>query len=111
MGPFALTTDGTVVAAALGGRENSVCVWDVATGRALGRWSTKTAHMNSLGFAPDGKALACVETDDASDKTVARLRVPLTGKVIRDLPANVDLWGPVAFAPDGRTLAAAGSAA
>src|SRR5262249_52240064 len=95
---LAFAPDGKVLASGsnFGG---GVCLWEVATGRALQRlvvpnWAT------SVAFSPDGQRLA-----PAGD--AAWLLDASTGKELRRLQPDQYLsLGVVAFSPDGRTLAA-----
>jgi RNA polymerase sigma factor (sigma-70 family) len=61
---MAFSPDGTILAAA--GVKNTICLWQVATGRQLPTLSGHWAPIVSLDFAPDGKTLV-----SGSDDTTA----------------------------------------
>ncbi|HEY7426384.1 MAG TPA: WD40 repeat domain-containing protein, partial [Gemmataceae bacterium] len=87
--------DGKMIACAAAG--GGVCLWDAATGRKLRRIGQDT-HPPFVAFSPDGKALAC-----AFNSMGNGLYETATGRKIADLPNGV---GALAYAPDGKTLAA-----
>lgn len=70
--------------------------------------------ITGLAFAPDGKSLASANGDNT-----VRLWETGTGKLIRSMKPPIAIirsataasagWGPLAFAPDGKTIAAAGA--
>src|SRR5207249_3972592 len=67
---------------------------------AEGETELREAYSGRLGFlawTPGGE-IACVAADD----TRSRLRVPCTNQPLRIDP-DLDVYGPLAFSPDGRT--------
>jgi len=85
--------DGRLLASGSG--DNTVKLWDVATG-ALVR--TLTGH--SVAFSPDGGLLA----SGSLDNTV-KLWDVATGALARTLAGHINSVASVAFSPDGRRLA------
>ncbi len=82
--------------------ENTIIVWDVATGQALRRLDGHTGWVRSLAFSPDGTTLASGSTD----KTV-RLWDVASGRFLGALEGHTDFLGNIAFSPDSATLASA----
>jgi WD40 repeat protein len=59
-GPQAISPDGTLFAA---GADNSIRLWDVATGRELSPLRGHHGVVQSLAFFPDGKRLLSGSSD------------------------------------------------
>ena len=88
----AFSLDGRTLAS-LGGRDSTIKLWDVATGREI---ATLTGY--SVAFSPDGKTLAFGSGDDT-----IKLWDVATGREIATLTGYS-----LVFSPDGRTLASLG---
>jgi hypothetical protein len=90
---------------ATGGDDKVVRLWDPATGRQLRECTGHTQAVNSLAFSADGKLLAT-----ASKTASIRVWDPQTGKELRRFgqPMQQPRGSVLAFAPDGKTLAATG---
>lgn len=109
--PGAFSPDGKALAIFA---ENSIGVWDVATGRerlVLEGHTGYMAHVGAIAFSPDGKILASVGSD-----LEVHLRDAAGGRVVRILRAAEDPGNPIhphsggltclAFSPDGKAVAA-----
>lgn len=86
---------------ASGGEDNTVKLWDVATGRLLKTLEGHTNEIYTVAFSPDGRTLA----SGSQDHTVKLWEVG-TGRLLKTLLDQVS--GEVfivAFSPDGKTLA------
>ncbi len=99
----AFAPSGTTLASA--GRDGTVRLWDLATGRALHVWEDHRNEVNIVAFSPQGGLLA-----SGSDDGTIRL-----WRAGEDTPQEplLSAGTPVValdFSPDGRWLASAGSA-
>ncbi|MGE3803483.1 MAG: hypothetical protein AB7K24_02290 [Gemmataceae bacterium] len=95
----AFAPDGKTIASA--GRDNRVCLWDVATGKEI-RVFAHELSVESVAFSPDGKQLATASGDGVYLWSVA------TGKQLRALKGDENEVLCVAFSPDGKFLASGG---
>ena len=89
--------DAKVVASA--SNDNTVRLWDVATGTTVSTLN-HTTDVTSVSFSPDGTTLA----SGSSDGNV-RLWAVATGEHITTLEGHTDEVSTVTFSPDGSTLA------
>jgi WD40 repeat protein len=89
--------DGRVLAS--GSWDNSIKLWDAATGTELRTLKGYTVPVRSVAFSPDGRTLATAE-----NQTV-RLWDAQTGAPLRVLKGHSGWVNSVAFSPDGKTLA------
>jgi len=91
--------------ASAGARDNTIRLWDLATGKEQGVLAGHTSPVTSVSFSPDGRTLA----SGSRDNTI-RLWDLATGKEQAVLAGHTDLLtNVVSFSPDGRTLASAGA--
>jgi RNA polymerase sigma factor (sigma-70 family) len=102
---IAFAPDGKVVAT--GSLDNTVRLWDTATGKELARlgWHNGpkiVAQVISVAFSPDGKTVA----SGSNDGTV-RLWDPKTGKALHEIESGQGLVAAMAFGPEGKTLVTA----
>ncbi|MDA2913255.1 WD40 repeat domain-containing serine/threonine-protein kinase [Acidobacteriia bacterium AH_259_A11_L15] len=91
---------------ASGSGDNSVKLWDVATGRQVRVLLGHVAFVGGVAFSPDGRWLA--SAGGFKDHTVKLWEVA-TGREVRTLRGHTDTVWTVAFSPDGRWLASAGN--
>jgi hypothetical protein len=96
----AFALDGKTLASA--SWDQTVKLWDVASGQAKQTLSGHTGYVYSVAFASDGKTLASA----SSDQTV-KLWDVASGQVKQTLSGHADRVLSVAFASDGKTLASA----
>jgi WD40 repeat protein len=96
----AFSPDGKLLAT--GGRDNTIKLWEVKTGRVLRSSRTTSDGAAHITFSPDGKLLASIGSFD-SDFAVTLWNV-MTGDKLRKLEGR-SMVRAVAFSPDGKILA------
>ena len=90
----AFSPDGKTLAS--GSWDDTIKLWDVATGKETRTLAGQTAYVLSVAFSPDGKTLASGSEDDT-----IKLWDVATGKNLYTLiPFDVSSW--ISLAPDGR---------
>jgi RNA polymerase sigma factor (sigma-70 family) len=87
------------------GVDQTVRVWDVATGKELRRIDGLAGAARSLALSPDGKTLAAATGDYPKGPSDVRLYEVATGEELRRFRQE-GVTEAVAFSPDGRRLAA-----
>ncbi|MCY1045633.1 WD40 repeat domain-containing protein [Corallococcus sp. bb12-1] len=97
----AVSPDGRILAS--GCADETVHLWDVATGRELRILKGHTAQISSVAFSPDGRTLV----SSGLDMTL-RLWDVATGRELRRLGESRELILSVAFSPNGATVASGG---
>ncbi|KAL8403218.1 hypothetical protein RB594_008469 [Gaeumannomyces avenae] len=96
----AFAHDGKTVASA--SRDNTVKLWDTATGGCRATFEGHSSDVNSVAFAHDGKTVA-----SASDDKTVKLWDTATGDCRATLKGHRNWVSSVAFAHDGKTVASA----
>jgi WD40 repeat protein len=87
---------------AAGGKDKTVRVWEIRTGRKVRTLAGHTGWVTSLAFSPDSRLLA-----SASLSGHVKLWDNETGLEERTLAGHTESVNAVAFSPDGKTLATA----
>ena len=94
----AFSPDGKTLAS--GSADNTIRLWNAATGDPLKTLTEHRGTVYSVAFSPDGKTLASGSYDDT-----IRLWNAATGDPLKTLTEHRDTVLSVAFSPDGKTLA------
>ena len=86
--------------------DDTIKLWDAATGRLVRGWRGEPGTVSSLAFSPDGRTLASAHLGPSRN---VRLWDAATGRLRATLDGHTDRVRSVAFSPDGTRLATAGS--
>jgi WD40 repeat protein len=81
-----------------GSDDNTLTLWDLATGRVIRIFTGHSRRVLSVAFAPDGRTAL-----SGSDDNTLKLWDLATGQEILTFTGHSGPVGSVAFAPDGRT--------
>jgi WD40 repeat protein len=92
---------------AVGGHQRTVCLWDTATGQAVGAPLRQHDIVLSLAFHPGGKALVVGTAISISRAPTGRVWDLTTRQPVGAPMAHTDNVHRVAFSPDGRTVVTA----
>ena len=99
LGPVAISPDGEILAT--GDTNSNVRLWDAATRKPIGGFSTGNSSPVMLAFSPDGKILA----SGNADGTVLLWDVATQKQIGQPLTGHTGAVDSVAFSPGGKTLA------
>ncbi len=102
----AFSPDGKTIMSA--SADNTLLLWDVATGKNLQTLSDHKDYVYSAAFSPDGAMIVSGGGGNNEDYAV-RLWDVASGQVVRELTGNQGPVYGVAFAPDGKTVLSGGS--
>ena len=100
---IAFSPDGKVLASGAG--DNTVRIWDLATGACQATLKGHCGGIDTIAFSPDGKVLASGSWKDP----IVRLWDPATGACQATLEGHSGGIHAVAFSPDGKVLASGSS--
>jgi RNA polymerase sigma factor (sigma-70 family) len=81
-------------------------IWEVDSGKQLGKSILQGANLQASSFSADGRILAAIH-GQRSDSTI-RLWEVISGQQIRQIPLGTSWMTSLAFSPNGRTLASGG---
>jgi WD40 repeat protein len=101
----AFSPDGTTLAS--GSFDETVKLWDVASGRVLKTLTGHSCWVNSVAFSPDGTILASASGSFFNagwDKTIKLWNIA-SGRELITLEGHYSAINSVVFSPDGNTLA------
>jgi WD40 repeat protein len=99
---LAFSSDGKILAS---GGDNSIILWDMATGQQVGRLSDGFSGINSMAFSPDSKTLV----SGYGDQSIRLWDVATQQMIGQPLHGHTDQVNSVVFSPDGQTLASGAS--
>ncbi|MBE8994570.1 serine/threonine-protein kinase [Microcystis aeruginosa] len=85
---------------ASGGSDNTIKIWEVATGKELRTLTGHSRGVESVVYSPDGRYLASGSSDDT-----IKIWEVATGKELRTLTGHSGSVWSVVYSPDGRYLA------
>jgi len=104
-GVFCYSLDGKKIAG--GSRSGRIKIWDAETGKELQNLEDYTSFWSRLSFSPDGKKVACGNSDLNSKKTYSiKIWDAETGEELQDLKGNTGEITSVSFSPDEKKLLA-----
>jgi WD40 repeat protein len=96
----AFSPDGRFIATGRVGTENTLQIWDAATGKMVQQFTGMHGTTFSLSYLPDGKSIISTDVDN-----IVRLWDIQTGKVVRQFVGHTDAPNFLSISPDGKYLA------
>ena len=100
-----ISPDGKTVASWNSYGDNTIRLWDTATGKRIRTLTGHKTQIKSVTFSPDGGTMV---SWSSYEETTIRLWEVATGKQKRTLKGHIQLVESVAFSPDGNMLASGG---
>jgi WD40 repeat protein len=94
---LAISPDGSLLVS--GSDDQTIKVWDIATGRLLRTLTGHTSSINALVISPDGKTLVSA----GADRTI-KIWDLATGQELRTLTGHTSYINALVISPDGQTL-------
>ncbi|MHC4657844.1 MAG: protein kinase domain-containing protein [Planctomycetota bacterium] len=90
-----------------GGLDQTIRVWDVASGAKLMTLSGHEGIVQSVAFSPDGKRIASGGSGATEAHNIIKVWDTRSGAEVRTLRGHVSYISSVAFSPDGKRIASA----
>ncbi|KAH8803728.1 putative WD-repeat protein [Hyaloscypha sp. PMI_1271] len=87
-----------------GSHDQTVRLWDAATGAALQTLEGHTGSVSSVAFSPDGKQIVSGSQNAGSHEQMVRLWDAATGAALQTLEGHTGSVSSVAFSPDGKQI-------
>jgi WD40 repeat protein len=100
---LAFTPDGTALAVV----DGTLGLWDVETGKEVGRIGCPVDTCGGLALSPDGRRLVVVPRSGRLVPTALKVFDVATGREVASLPGHGSVVPTVVFSPDGNMIASA----
>jgi WD40 repeat protein len=101
--PLAFTPDGRTLAVS----DGAVRLFDVESGKEIGRIGAPTDACCGVAFSPDGRRLVSVPRGALFVPTLLKVFDVATGRELASLPGHDSMIMHIAFSPDGNRIASA----
>ena len=99
---LAISPDGATLVS--GSADNTIRLWDFATGQALKTLTGHASYVNAIAITPDGKTLVSGSAD-----TTIKLWDLVSGKELKTLRGHQGFVNALDISPDGKILASGGT--